>query len=66
LPAVSLDHDTGPFLAITDILVDFNSNIWKNKKDSGVSLKSEISDVEIPPELIDIQASLNVMHNIQL
>ena len=54
--------DVTRYLSITDDLIDFNSRIWKLKKDQGLSLKSEISDIEIPASLVDLQSSLNVMH----
>ena len=56
--------DITRYLSITDDLVDFNSRIWKMKKDQGLSLKSEISDIEIPASLVDLQSSLAVMHSI--
>ena len=56
--------DITRYLSITDDLVDFNSRIWKMKKDQGLSLKSEISDIEIPASLLDLQSSLAVMHSI--
>ena len=56
--------DITRYLSITDDLVDFNSRIWKMKKDQGLSLKSEISDIEIPATLVDLQSSLAVMHSI--
>tara|TARA_Y100000766_G_scaffold132518_1_gene114006 strand:- start:93 stop:284 length:192 start_codon:yes stop_codon:yes gene_type:complete len=52
------------YLSITDDLVDFNSRIWKLKKDQGLSLKSEISNIEIPASLVDLESSLIVMHSI--
>ena len=56
--------DITRYLSITDDLVDFNSRIWKMKKDQGLSLKSEISDVEVPASLVDLQTSLTTMHSI--
>ena len=56
--------DVTRYLSITDDLIDFNSRIWRLKKDQGLSLKSEISDIEIPASLVDLQSSLTVMHSI--
>lgn len=56
--------DLARYLSITDDLVDFNSRIWKLKKDLGLSLKSEITDVVVPPSLIELQSSLITMHSI--
>ena len=62
--AVTEIVDVAPYLSITDDLIDFNSRIWKMKKDRGLSLKSEISDVEVPASLVDLQTSLTTMHSI--
>ena len=62
---VMTDNDgVETYLSITDDLVDFNSRIWKLKKDQGLSLKSEISNIEIPASLVDLESSLIVMHSI--
>jgi valyl-tRNA synthetase len=61
---VSNDYDNESFLSITDDLIDFNSTIWKTKKDMGLSLKSEISDIIIPKSLANLEASLRIMHSI--
>ena len=62
--AVTEIVDVALYLSITDDLIDFNSRIWKMKKDRGLSLKSEISDVEVPASLVDLQTSLTTMHSI--
>ena len=51
-------------LELTSPLIEFNSNVWKLKKDSGISLNTEIPDISIPGELSYISASLNRMHRI--
>ena len=51
-------------LKLTVPLIEFNSNVWKIKKDSGISLNSEISDIVIPDELISLTKSLIRMHRI--
>ena len=56
--------DVTRYLSITDDLIDFNSRIWKLKKDRGLSLKSEISNVVVPASLVDLQSSLTIMHSI--
>ncbi len=49
---------------ITEQIVSFNSKIWKLKKDSSLSLRSPINDVEIPNELSIFSTILKDMHNI--
>ena len=49
----------------SQLIIDFNSFVWKKKKDNGFSLKSEISDVEIPKELEILSAALVRMHNLK-
>ncbi len=48
---------------VTQQLMEFNSNIWKTKKDKGLSLKSEIK-IEIPKELKIFKKDLIKMHNL--
>ena len=58
---ISSDKD---LLKLTDSLIEFNSEVWKTKKDSGISLNTEISDIIIPEELEVLTNSLNRMHRI--
>ena len=44
-------------------LMEFNSNVWKTKKERGLSLKDEIS-IEIPDELKDFEEDLRNCHHI--
>jgi len=48
---------------LTQQLINFNSNVWKMKKDKGLSLKAEIK-VEIPKELKIFKEDLIKMHNL--
>ena len=51
-------------LNLTASLIEFNSNVWKVKKDSGISLNSEITGIQIPDELSELKISLIRMHSI--
>jgi valyl-tRNA synthetase len=51
-------------LELTNSLIEFNSEVWKTKKDSGISLNTEISGIIIPEELGILTTSLNRMHRI--
>tara|TARA_B100000900_G_scaffold415987_1_gene448314 strand:+ start:3262 stop:5751 length:2490 start_codon:yes stop_codon:yes gene_type:complete len=51
-------------LKLTNFVVDFNSEIWKLKKDQGISLNSEIKNILIPDELLVLSESLVRMHKI--
>jgi len=48
----------------TDSLVSFNSMVWKQKKDSGISLKSPIAGIDVPDELELFGGTLRSMHNL--
>jgi len=48
---------------LTEKIIEFNTNIWKTKKDGGLSLKTEIN-VEIPKNLKVFEKDLKKMHNI--
>jgi valyl-tRNA synthetase len=49
---------------LTEKLTDFNMKVWKEKKDKGLSLKTEI-EIEIPKELKIFEKDLKKMHNIK-
>lgn len=49
---------------IFDSLLEFNSNVWKEKKEKGISLREEIS-IKIPKELDKYSKDLAAMHNIK-
>ena len=51
-------------LNLTNHVIDFNSEVWKIKKDNGISLNTEISGVKIPEELVILSDSLIRMHRI--
>ena len=51
--------------AMTHHLISFNSEIWKAKKDAGLSLNSPISKVSIPDELSIISDDLIKMHKLE-
>ncbi len=51
-------------ISLTEDLVSFNSMVWKEKKDAGISLKSPISGIDIPPDLEVFGNTLRSMHNI--
>jgi valyl-tRNA synthetase len=52
------------FSSYTQKIVEFNSKVWKEKKDRGLSLKDSIK-VEIPKELKIFERELKLMHNIE-
>lgn len=45
-------------------LMSFNSKVWKTKKDQGISLRSEIKGIKIPPTLKDFEKDLKACHNL--
>ena len=51
------------FTYLTEKLIEFNSQVWKEKKEKNLSLKDPIS-VEIPKELEPFTKDLVAMHNI--
>jgi len=46
-------------------IMDFNSEVWKDKKDKGISLKEPLSNIKIPKELKAFESDLNACHNLQ-
>ena len=56
---------TEEWTKMTDSLVDFNSTVWKAKKDAGISLAAPISGHTVPDELKDIGPALVSMHKLE-
>ena len=50
---------------IFEEILEFNSTIWKKKKESGLSLKAEISEIKIPKNLDKFKKDLITTHNIK-
>jgi len=50
--------------SLVDKIKDFNSLVWKKKKDSGVSLKNSISGIKIPKDLSSFESDLKACHNL--
>ena len=67
VPVVELaNSDRGNSLrGITHSLVAFNGEIWKSKKDAGLSLNSPISDITIPEDLLLLSEALTKMHKLE-
>ena len=42
----------------------FNSEVWKTKKDKGISLRENIEGIKIPKELKDFESDLIVTHGL--
>ena len=57
--------DTKSWTDITEPLIDFNSIVWKAKKDAGVSLAAPISGHKVPDSLKDIEQALVSMHKLE-
>ena len=51
-------------LELIEKLTDFNSKVWKEKKEKGISLRNPIKGIKIPKELIPFEKDLKVCHNI--
>ena len=65
LPEMMEPEDATYMRSLTPIISEFNSEVWKAKKDSGLSLKSPISGISIPSELSELRESLVRMHSIE-
>jgi valyl-tRNA synthetase len=46
-------------------ILEFNSMVWKEKKEKGISLRDEISGIEIPKELAEFESDLNTCHGLK-
>ena len=61
---VKLGYTIDNLAEVTQAIVSFNTDVWKSKKMLNLSLKSEISDVEIPLVLAEYEDGLTAMHNL--
>lgn len=51
-------------LELIEKIIEFNSEVWKKKKEKGLSLRNEIKNIAIPKELKDFEKDLKACHNI--
>ena len=64
LPDIISGTTPSELRAMTDSLMEFNSNVWRMKKESSISLNTEIGGVDIPEELSLLTDSLTRMHRL--
>ena len=57
--------DTSDFTSMTDSLIEFNSQVWKAKKDAGISLAAPITGHKVPDTLKSIEQALVSMHKLE-
>ncbi|RAH13677.1 MAG: valine--tRNA ligase [Methanobacteriota archaeon] len=50
---------------ITNSLVSFNGDVWKVKKETGLSLNSPVSGIVIPEDLDVVKVALEKMHKLE-
>ena len=48
----------------TEGLVTFNADVWKRKRDQGLSLNVDLAGVEIPSNLKPFEGDLKRMHRL--
>ncbi len=53
------------FKELTEKIIEFNSMVWKTKKEQGLSLNSEIEGIKIPSELKPFEDDLIKMHKLK-
>jgi valyl-tRNA synthetase len=53
-----------PLSDLTQALVDFNSEVWKLKKEKGLSLREDIPGIEVPEGLAPFEEDLTRMHGL--
>jgi len=52
-------------LPLVKSILDFNADVWKKKKDKGISLRDEILGIKIPKELKRFESDLIATHNLK-
>ena len=51
-------------LKLVEKIMEFNSEVWKQKKEKGISLKAEVSGIKIPKELKEFEKDLKATHHL--
>lgn len=46
----------------TEKIVEFNSTVWKAKKDNGLALNAEISEITMPEEFRPVEKDIKMVH----
>ncbi len=59
-----LDEADEGLVKLTDAVTEFNSDVWAEKKDQGISLGSPIEGVDVPKELAPFEPDLVAMHGL--
>jgi hypothetical protein len=62
-PELYNPQEVQSYLKYGELLVEFNSMVWKLKNEQNLSLRSAIK-LKIPPELEPFSEELTTMHNI--
>lgn len=60
----TLEEWKSPLIDLGQALMDFNSDVWKTKKDQGLSLREDIPGMHVPDELEPFKDDLVRMHKI--
>ncbi len=63
-PTISLNFESDGWTDITESVMIFNSEVWRMKKEQGLSLNSEISNVNVPDSLHPLIVPLTRMHKL--
>jgi valyl-tRNA synthetase len=64
MPSPNKEYDS-KLTELTEKIIEFNSMVWKAKKDKGISLNTEISGIKLPKELEPFEDDLRKMHQLK-
>ncbi len=64
LPEENAGWDSS-FKKLTNKIIEFNSEVWKKKKEARLPLNNEITGIQIPVELKPLEEDLIRMHNLK-
>ena len=51
-------------LMLIEKIMEFNKNVWKKKKEAGISLKEKISGIKIPNDFKNFERDLKICHKL--
>jgi valyl-tRNA synthetase len=62
-PKIDKDVDE-KHIGLIEEIMGFNSDVWKQKKEKGISLRNEISGIKIPNSLREFEKDLKICHGL--
>ena len=60
----SFENSASSDISIIPLIKEFNSMVWKAKKEKSIALNAKIDGIKIPEELAEFSKDLKACHNL--